>query len=88
MKTLIYVRGTNAERQITICEDYAKANGLEIVGAVNNEKELSAFVFGGNIENIIVSEAHRISRSQKEYIVTERMFNNFGVKLTAVGGTL
>lgn len=86
MKTLIFVRGKSAKSQITTCEEYATANDLEIVGAVDNEKELTVKVLGGGIECVIVSEAHRISRRRNEYMQTEKMFNRFGVKLIAAGG--
>lgn len=88
MKTLIFVRGTNATRQITICEDYAKANGLEIVGAVNNDEELAAFVLSGKIDNVLVSDVTRVTRKRKEYETTEYMLRGFGVNLIAAGGTL
>ena len=88
MKTIIFVRGTNATRQITICEEYAQANGLEIVGAVNNEKELAAFVLSGNIDNVIVSDVTRVTRRQKEYETTKYMLRGFGVNLIAAGGTI
>lgn len=88
MKTVIYVRGTNATRQIKICEEYAAANNLEIVGAVNNEIELTAFVMGGIVECVLVSDVTRVSRRRKEYITAEKMFNEFGVKLLAAGGVL
>ena len=88
MKTLIFTRGTNATNQITVCEEYAKANDLEIVGVAKSEKELNVFVLSGGVECVIVSEAHRISRRRSEYIETEKMFNRFGVKLIAAGGTV
>ena len=88
MKTIIFVRGTNAAKQIRDCEEYATANGLEIVGIAKSEQELNKFVLGGYAECVIVSEAHRISRSRMEYIQSEKMFNKFGVKLIAAGGTL
>ena len=88
MKTIIFVRGTNATRQIRVCEEYARANDLEIVGAVNNEQELAAFVFSGNIDCVIVSDATRVSRRQIEYIKTEKMLNEFGVKLLVAEGAL
>lgn len=88
MKTLIFVRGTNTATQILKCEEYAKANGLEVVGTVDNEKDLTVFVLGGNAECVLVAEAHRISRRRNEYIETEKMFNKFGVELIAAGGKL
>jgi DNA invertase Pin-like site-specific DNA recombinase len=86
MKTLVFVRGTNAKQQITACEEYAKANGLEIVGTAKTERELNKFVLGGGVECVIVSNATRISRSRIEYRETEKMFNRFGVKLIAAEG--
>ena len=86
LKTIIFVRGTNEKQQISKCEEYAKANDLEIVGTVNNEKELTVFVLGGNAECVLVAHASRISRRMNEYIETEKMFNRFGVKLIAAGG--
>ena len=88
MKTLIFTRGRNAGAQVRVCEEYAKKNGLEIVAVADNEKELTVLVLSGGIECVIVSEAHRISRSRIEYIQSEKMFNKFGVKLIAAGGTL
>lgn len=86
MKTIIFVRGTDETAQKKKCEEYARANDLEIVGAVNNEKELTVFVLGGNAECVLVSHASRISRRRNEYIETERMFNRFGVKLLTAEG--
>ena len=88
MKTLIFVRGANATKQITVCEEYAKTNNLEIVAVAHSEKELNIFVLSGGVECVIVSDAHRISRRRNEYIETEKMFNKFGVKLIAAGGTI
>ena len=88
MKSIIFTRGGNSTKQIQVCEEYAKANGLEIVGIAKTEQELNKLVLGGYTESVIVSEAHRISRSRKEYIESEKMFNRFGVKLIAAGGTL
>lgn len=88
MKTIIFVRGNNGAKQIRECEEYAKANDLEIVGVAKDEKELTVAVLGGGVECVLASEAHRISRSRMEYTQTERMFNKFGVKLIAAGGTL
>ena len=85
MKTIIFTRGGNSTKQIQVCEEYAKANGLEIVGIAKTEQELNKLVLGGYTESVIVSEAHR---SRKEYIESEKMFNRFGVKLIAAGGTL
>ena len=88
MKTIIYVRGTNATRQIKICEEYAAANNLDIIGAVNNESELTAIVMGGRADCILVSDVTRVSRRRNEYIAAEKMFNEFGVKLLAAEGAL
>lgn len=88
MKTIIFTRGGNTTKQIQACEEYAKANGLEIVGIAKSEQELNKLVLSGCAECVLVSEAHRISRSRKEYIESEKMFNRFGVKLIAAGGTL
>ena len=88
MKTLIFTRGANKTKQIQECEEYATVKNLEIVGAVDNEKELTVLVLGGGIECVIVSHASRISRRRDEYIETERMFNRFGVKLIAAGGMI
>ena len=88
MKTLIFTRGNGAAQQRGICEEYAKANGLEIIGHTNNEKDLTIQVLSGGVQCVIVSEAHRITRRRNEYIETEKMFNRFGVKLIAAGGTL
>ena len=88
MKTLIFTRGNREAQQRGICEEYAKTNGLEVIGSVNNEKDLTVQVLGGGVQCVIVSEASRISRRRIEYIETEKMFNKFGVKLIAVGGTL
>ena len=84
MKTIIYVRGKNTTRQIEKCEEYAMENNLDIIGTVNTENELSAFVFSGNINGVLVSDATRIARRRNEYITAEKMFNEFGVKLFAV----
>ena len=86
MKTIIFVRGTNATRQIKICEEYAAANNLEIIGAINNEVELTAYVMGGRTECILVSDVTRVTRRRNEYITAEKMFNGFGVKLIAAEG--
>ena len=83
MKTLIFTRGTGAPQQKAICKEYAKANGLEIIGAADNEKELTVRVLSGDVECVIVSQESRISRRRNEYIETEKMFNKFGVKLIA-----
>lgn len=88
MKTVIFTRGQSAAQQIRVCEEYAKANGLEIVYTAKNEQDLTRFVLSGNVECVIVSEASRISRRRNEYIESERMFNKFGVKLIAAGGTI
>lgn len=88
MKTIIFVRGTNATQQVRVCEEYARTNELEIVGVAYSEKELNVFVLSGGVECVIVSDAHRISRRRNEYIETEKMFNKFGVKLIAAGSTL
>lgn len=86
MKTIIFVRGTNATRQIKICEKYAAANDLDVIGAVNNEIELTAFVMGDRVECVLVSDVTRVTRRRSEYITAERMFNEFGVKLIAAEG--
>lgn len=88
MKTLIFVRGRNAREQIRVCEEYASKHDLEIVGVAKDEKELTVSVLGGGVECVIASEAHRIARSRMEYTQSEKMFNKFGVKLIAAGGTL
>ena len=88
MRTIIYARGTNATRQIKICEEYAAANNLDIVGAINNERELTAFILGGLADCVLVSDVTRVSRRRKEYLTAEKMFNEFGVKLLAAGGGL
>lgn len=83
MKTLIFTRGKGAAQQREICEEYAKANGLEIIGAADTEKDLTVRVLSGDVQCVIVSHASRISRRRNEYIETEKMFNKFGVKLIA-----
>ena len=88
MKTVIFTRGQSAAQQIRVCEEYAKANGLEIVYTAKNEQDLTRFVLSGNVECVIVSEVSRISRRRDEYIESERMFNKFGVTLIAAGGTI
>ena len=86
MKTIIYVRGTNATRQIKICEEYAAANNLDIIGAVNEESKLAVLVLGGNIDCVLVSDATRVTRKRKEYETTVHMLRGFGVKLVAAQG--
>ena len=88
MKTIIFTRGGNTNKQIQVCEEYARANDLEIVGIAKSEQELNKFVLGGYAECVIVSDATRISRRRDEYIESEKMFNRFGVKLLAAGGAL
>ena len=86
MKTVIFLRGAKTAQQKKVCEEYAKANDLEIVAIIDDEKELTAFVLGGNVENVLVSHASRISRNRIEYIESEKMFNRFGVELIAAEG--
>lgn len=86
MKTIIYVRGTTTTKQIEICEEYAAANNLDIIGVAKNESELTAYVMGGRTECILVSDATRVTRRRNEYITAEKMFNGFGVKLLAAEG--
>lgn len=86
MKTIIFTRGTRTTQQITKCEEYAKANDLEIVGIAKSEQELNKLVLGGVAECVLVSDVTRISRRRIEYIESEKMFNRFGVKLLAAEG--
>lgn len=86
MKTLIYTRGKAEQKQIEICEEYAQENGLEIVNIVDNDKDVTAFALSGQIDCVIVSHASRITRRRSEYMTAEKMLNDFGVKLIAVGG--
>lgn len=86
MKTLIYTRGKDATKQIEICEEYAKENGLLMVGSTDNENEFTSLVLSGNIDCVIVAHASRISRRREQYEATEYMLRGFGVKLIAAEG--
>lgn len=88
MKALIYVRGKDAIQQIGECEEYAAANGLEVISVAKNESEFTAFVLSGKIDCVLVLHASRITRSKKEYEKTEDMLRSFGVEIIAAGGEL
>ena len=86
MNTIIFTRGSGKAQQRAKCEEYARENGLDIIGTADDEKTLTVEVLGGGVECVLVSHASRISRRRIEYIETERMFNRFGVKLLAAEG--
>lgn len=85
MKTLIYTRGHNEERQIEKCKAYAKEQGYSIIGTVNNDDDMAALIAGGTVDALIVSERSRVARQQKQYLFAEKMLQGYGVKLIVAG---
>lgn len=86
MKTLIYTRGQNAERQIKKCEAYAKKQGYNIIGAVNNDDDMLALLAGETVDALIVSEHSRIARSWEQYLFAKKMLQGYGVKIIVAEG--
>lgn len=86
MKAIIYTRGKDATKQIEICEEYAKNNGILIIGSTDDENEFTSLVLSGNIDCVLVAQPSRIARRRKEYEATEYMLRGFGVKLIAAEG--
>lgn len=86
MKAIIYTRGGNESRQIEKCEEYAKANGITVVETVSTENGLSAYVFNMQTDAIIVHDATRVSRDRKEFMFTEYMLQQCGIKLLVAEG--
>ena len=86
MKAIIYTRGGNEQRQIEICEEYAKVNGITVIEAVSTESGLSAYVFNMKADAIIVCDAPRIARKKSDFMFTEDMLQKFGIKLLIAEG--
>lgn len=86
MKAIIYTRGGNKSGQIEKCEEYAKTNGITVIEEVSTENELSDYILNEKTDAIIVHDATRVSRDRKEYMFTEFMLQQLGIKLLLVEG--
>lgn len=76
-RAIIYVRGTDTERQRAICEAYAKKHNFYIKGTT--EKLSYAYDRSVEIDVLLTAGVTRISRNKKNYNEIIEMFDEAGV---------
>lgn len=83
METVILTKGKSFKEQEEICEGYARANGLNVIGYISSLQELEKYP---DCKAVLVTKRNRISRNAFEVMIADFKLREKKIKLISVDG--
>lgn len=84
MKTIIYTRNGNVNRQVSECSSYIFENNLQHIGTTADKNEVISSIVSGEVDVLLVYNKSRISRERREYERIEHLLSRYGVIIKSV----
>lgn len=80
---IIYIRGSEEERQYGVCLEYARNNNIKVIDVTSDFGRVAERIVNGEIDIVLVQDFTRITRSSEEYKQREHQLRGYGVTIIA-----
>lgn len=82
-KAMIYIRGSEEEKQYRTCKEYAKKHDLDVIDVTTDFGRIAERIVNGEIDIVLVYDYTRLTRNAEEYKQREHQLRGYGVTIIA-----